>query len=901
MLKISFPTLKAFFITILFLLVSTTIFAGTTGKIVGKVTDENGDPVIGANIIVEGTYLGAAADADGYYYINSVPPGTHTIIVTAVGYHKTTVEKIMVKIDLTTKVDVQLKSSAYQLGSDVVVQASRPLVQKDLTSTSATVSSGEIKLMPVESVNQLINLQAGVVGGHFRGGRSNEVAYLVDGVSVSDAYNGGFSLEVENSSIRQMEVITGTFNAEYGQAMSGVVNIVTQDGSNKLEGSVSGYVGNYFTNNTDIFQNLDKLDRVAVKDITFNLSGPIPVANNLTFFFTGRYFDNMGHLYGKRVYKTTDDVPVYPNPADQSVWIARNTGDGEYVSMNPYEKYSFNTKVTYSLPSFKISYSLFWDKTEASYYDHAYKWTPDGIMTHYKNNVVNSLQFTHFLSQSTYHSLKASSNFFNYWGNLYSNPFDSRYVDPSRGTAPTNYTFRSGGNQGNRYDRKTLTYIMQYALTSQVSKEHKIGFGVEAQIHDIYNHGMDLINFTDGVLDSNGVEIFTPGYPNLGTITDAGSNQAYRKKPYEISAYIQDKMEYDIMIINAGVRLDYFNPNSKYPLDLRNPSNNPNFPGAGLFRDADAKFQISPRLGASFPITENGIIRFSYGHFFQRPELSNLYVNPDFIVRPSISLNSTTGNPDIKPMKTIQYEIGLQQVLFTDYAINFVVYYRDIRNLLGMEIINTYDGVAYARYVNRDYGNVKGFIFTFDKRFTDFFSAKIDYTYQIAEGNASDPMTVFNNNQTDPPIETTKKVLPLNWDQRSTLNIAVTIGEPGDWSVGLIFKYGSGFPYTEDAKVSQGVRFENGGIKPATFDLDLRAEKNFKIGNYYVNTYLLIYNVLDIKNELGVYGTTGRATTDLNTKTAGDIIGLNTIDEYINNPSMYNTPREIRLGFGIGF
>ncbi|MFH0735298.1 MAG: TonB-dependent receptor [bacterium] len=901
MLKKSFPTLKAFIFTLFIIICSGNIFAGTTGKIAGKVTDENGEPVIGANVIVEGTYLGAAADVDGYYYINNVSPGMHNIIVSAVGYHKTTVQKVSVKIDLTTKIDIQLKSTAFQLGSDIVVQAQRPLVQKDLTSTSATVNSGEIKLMPVESVGQLINLQAGVVGGHFRGGRSNEVAYLVDGVSVSDAFNGGLTLEVENSSIRQMEVITGTFNAEYGQAMSGVVNIVTQEGSNKTEGYVSGYVGNNFTSNTDIFQNLDKFDRVPIRDITFYLSGPIPLLSNLTYFFTGRYFENDGNLYGKRVYNVNDDVPIYPNPSDKSVWIPQNTGNNEYVSMNPYKKFSFNTKITYSLPEFKFSYSLFWDQTKAKYYDHAYKWTPDGIMTHQKTDVVNSLQITNFISQSTYHSLKMSANVHNFWGNLYADPYDPRYVNPSRGTAPTNYTFRSGGNQGNRYDRKTLTYVVQYSLTSQISKEHKMGFGVEAQLHDLYNHGRDLINFTDGVLDSNGVEIFTPGYPNVGTITDAGSNTEYRKKPYEIAAYIQDKMEYDIMIINAGVRLDYFNPNSSLPADLRNPSNNPNFPGAGQFRKADDKIQISPRLGASFPITENGIIRFSYGHFFQRPDLENLYINPDFIVRPGISLNSITGNPDLKPMKTIQYEIGLQQVLFDNYALNLVVYYRDIRNLLGMEIINTYEGIAYARFVNRDYGNVKGFILTFDKRFTDFFSAKIDYTYQIAEGNASDPYTVFNNNQTDPPIETTKKVLPLNWDQRSTLNFALTIGDPIDWSVGLIFKYGSGFPYTEDSKVSQGVRFENGGIKPATFDLDLRAEKNFKIGNYFVNTYLLIYNVLDIKNETGVYATTGRATNDLNTKTAGDIVGLNTMQEFINNPSMYSSPREIRLGFGFGF
>ena len=115
--------------------------------------------------------------------------------------------------------------------SEVVITADRPLVQKDLTSTSVTVSSEDIRLMPVENVDQVINLQAGVVGGHFRGGRSDEVLYLVDGVSVTDPFNNSRGITVENSSIRQMEVISGAFNAEYGQAMSGVVNIVTQEGS----------------------------------------------------------------------------------------------------------------------------------------------------------------------------------------------------------------------------------------------------------------------------------------------------------------------------------------------------------------------------------------------------------------------------------------------------------------------------------------------------------------------------------------------------------------------------------------------------------------------------------------------------------------------------------------------
>lgn len=884
---------------IISMLVSGAVFAGTTGKITGKVTDETGQPVFGVNVIVEGTYLGAATDVDGYYSISNVQPGTHKIIASAVGYSKVTVEDVLVKIDLTTRIDIQIKSTTLTLGQEVVVKADRPLVQKDLTSTSATISASDMKMMPVEDVGQVINLQAGVVGGHFRGGRSNEVAYLIDGVSVTDAYNGGMSLEVDNNSIRQMEVISGTFNAEYGQAMSGIVNIVTQEGSAKFEGTASGYIGNYFTTHDDLFKNLDRLDNIATKNFQFSFSGPI--VKNLTYFVSGRYYDNKGHLYGRRIYSVNDDAPV-KLPFGDNIYYYIHTGDSSYVPMNPDRKYSVNGKISYSTPYLKFTYGLMWDDNYNKYYDHGYSWTPDGIMNHYRNNAIHSFQIFHYPSSNTYQSLKFSYNEHNYEGYLYEDMFDQRYVSPRQGVALTNYVFRSGGNQGGRYYRTTITKIIQWTLASQITKEHKIGMGAEARLHKMFQHNLDLVNLTDGQVDTlTGRVIFTPGYPDQGTMTDQGSNILYNKTPREFSAYVQDKMEYDIMIINAGIRLDYFDPNSELLADLRNPRRNPDFPNAGVMRKVDPKFQISPRLGASFPITDEGIIRFSYGHFFQIPNYENLYTNPDFIVNPGESLSYVTGNPDLKPQKTVMYEIGLQQVLFPNVVLNFTAYYRDIRNLLGMEIINTYEGFKYARYINRDYGNVRGFIVTLEKRFADYFSAKVDYTYQIAEGNASDPMAVFNNNQTNPPIPETKKVLPLDWDQRNTLNLELTVGEPGNWTSGIVFQYGSGFPYTEDIKVSNGIRFQNGGIKPATYNVDFRAEKTFNIYGVNLNTFLLVYNLLDIKNENGVYSTTGRANRDLNTKYAGDIVGMNTISEYTSNPSMYSSPREIRLGFGFGF
>ncbi len=883
-------SMKKFFRYLILLLIATPAFltAGTTGKLMGVVTDkETGEPILGANVVIQGTFFGAATNGDGYYYINNIPPGKYTIIASSIGYTKVIINNVDIRIDLTTNIDIELSTTIIEMKGEVVVTSKKPLVQKDLTSTSVTISSDELQMMPVENVDQVVNLQAGVIGGHFRGGRSNDVSYLIDGVAVNDVFNGARGVEVENNSIRQMEVISGTFNAEYGQALSGVVNIVTQTGSNTFHGTASAYTGNYFSTHDNIFKNLDNIDQLATRDLQFSLSGP--VINHLTYFLTGRFFDNRGYLYGQRFYNITDSDPYMP------------TGDGEYVSMNPYRKYSANGKLSYSMEKINFSYGLFWDDNYNRYYDHAFSWTPDGIMNHYRTNILHTLQINHFPSQSLYQSFKFSWNIQKYKGYLYADPFDSRYVNPTQGIPTSGYTFRTGGNQGGRYQRSTNSYTGQWTISSQVSKEHKLQLGIEGKFHELYNHNWDLVNLTDGQVDSLGNLIFTPGYPQVGTITDQGQNIEYTKRPFEISAYLQDKMEYDIMIINAGLRFDYFNPQSSLPADLRNPRNNLSFPGANKYVKASGKYQFSPRLGVSFPITDEGILRFSYGHFFKIPNFENLYRNPDFIVNPSNSLQNITGNPDLGAESTVMYEIGLQQVLFPNLALDLTLYYRDIRNWLGMEIINTYEGFKYARFINRDYANVYGLIVTLDKRFADYFALKIDYTYQIAEGNASDPFAVFNNNQTSPPIEENKTVVPLDWDQRHTLNVQLNVGIPGDWTAGIIYRFGSGWPYTEDVRVSKGVRFENGGVKPPTHYVDLKLEKVFNLGRYNISAFLWVYNVLDILNEEGVYGTTGRANVDLNTQYAGDIIGLNTIEQYVNNPSFYSTPREIRLGATFGF
>ncbi len=883
-------------------------WAGQTGKIAGRVTDASThEPLIGASVILRGTTIGTTTDTDGFYTINNIPPDVYAVTVSFVGYRKTVVENVQVRIDLTTQVDVAMQPEAVE-ASEVVIVAQRPLVQKDLTSSSVTVSSDELKRIPTENVFQVVNLQAGVVGGHFRGGRSDEVAYLVDGVAVNDPYNGAMAMQVDNNSIREMEVISGTFNAEYGQAMSGIVNIVTPEGSSTFHGGVSVYTGGYMTGHTDLFPNVGSISQMRTRNVQGNLSGYVPGVSFLNFFVSGRYYADDGYLFGKRVYNITDrtypliaadGLPVY-DQAGNPTYVITATGDGAYVPMNPSHRTSFDGKLSASFGTFKASYSAMWDDNWNKYYDHGYAWAPDGIMNHYRQDWIHSLQLTHTPSANTYQTLKLGYNWFNYKGYLYADPFDPRYVDPSLGTPQSGYTFNTGGNQTGRYDRYTRSMIAQWALNSQITRRHKVGVGVEVRQHELYSHGMSMINVNTTVPDTTqpgNPLLFVVGYPQPG----APGNQFYLKCPIEASAYVQDKIEYDMMIINAGVRVDYFDANSSYPTDLRNPTKNPLFPGADVWKKATAKVQVSPRLGVSFPITDQGIIHFSYGHFFQIPSFDNLYTNSDYLVTPSSTLSNLAGNPDLDAQRTVMYEVGLQQVILTNIGLNFTVYYRDIRNLLGMEILRTYEGYQYARFVNRDYGNVKGFVLSLDRQFSDFFGIRMDYTYQLASGNTSDPREVYYNNQTNPPTESNRTVVPLNWDQRSTLNISVTVGQPQDWNIGLITQLGSGFPYTEDIRVSNGLRFQNGGVKPSTFNMDLRAEKTFSVSGVHLTAFALVYNLLDTRNELNVDAASGRANIDLYTYLAGRVIGLNTIDEYVKNPANISTPRQVRVGLSLDF
>lgn len=257
-----------------------TLNAQTSGKISGKIIEESsGLPLVGANIIITQTQSGTSADEEGFFNLINVSPGKYSVRVMMIGYESITIEDVVVSVNRTTSLDVEMKMGVIE-GQEVIIYASKLSRKKDQTSTVKNISSDEIDILPVEDIGAVVNMQAGVVAGSFRGGRNNEVSYMIDGVPVNDAFGGVSAVStLEVEAVKDLEIITGTFNAEYGNAMSGVVNAVTKDGSNRFEGSLNSNYSTYITDNKhngeELFIGLDPFGINSNYDTRFNISGPL--------------------------------------------------------------------------------------------------------------------------------------------------------------------------------------------------------------------------------------------------------------------------------------------------------------------------------------------------------------------------------------------------------------------------------------------------------------------------------------------------------------------------------------------------------------------------------------------------------------------------------------------------
>ena len=993
-----FPALSCALILLSYL----TLRAGTTGKIAGTVIDRaTRAPLPGVNLVLEGTTLGAVSDLNGQYAIINIAPGSYTLRASMMGYSQSRITEIRVRADMTQSILVTLTQTVIDAGEAVTVVAQRPLVELDMTSSLASVGSDEIASLPVQSIADVLELQAGIVssgsGLHIRGGRAGEVIYWVDGVAATDVFSGGAGVTVENAAVEELQVVSGTFNAEYGNAMSGIVNIITKEGGSAWAGQVKTWLGDYVSGD-DRFRILNSVQatrdpatgaEVAVADYDYplsrlnplyngevSLSGPLPLSSDkVSFFLNSRYVDREGYLYGRQWFTPQG-----------------NQGDSSLVPLSPWWQWTAQGKVTARLRnSLKMSYNLFYNTWKNDrIYNKAYTYVPESQRQQLGGGLTQILTINHVLSPKTFYELRLNRFYNEYETYLYADPTaaprylvsvandpvlgitahifnpatesgaaelawlkenraqfqyiidpagPAGYIHPDSSQVPAAYSFQNKGTDLWNQSRSTAYWVGKLDLTSQITPVHQIKTGLEFR-----RYQLKLDQFTiRPALNKTGEEQLVPFVPEVPDISSI-YHEKYDRRPLEVSAYLQDKIELKEIILNLGLRFDYFDARGVVPADPSDPDiyrpmkdehiyknwREPEAPLAGtaleayragfskytpeerrafMHKSVKAKQQVSPRLGIAYPVTDKGVIHFSYGHFFQIPEFQYLYDRPDFKLTGG-SGYTIFGNADLDAQKTVMYEIGLKQELTRDVGIDVTVFYRDVRDWVGTSPLfdTRIPSVKYARFENKDYENVRGVTLKLEKRMADNYAARLDYAYQIAEGTYSNPADAYNalaSNQ-EPRIT----LIPMNWDQNHTLNGSF-IYSLKEWTLSLIGRYWTGRPYTPSfargEKVGSASRtglMENSARLPEQKSLDLYVNRQIMVGRMRLEFFINVYNLLDQRDETGVYSDTG--TAEYTTSVDVDRIPYNssrvgTVADYVNQPAWYTAPREVQIGFILGF
>jgi len=941
------------------------VFAGTTGKVSGRVTDRStGEGLPGVNVVLVGTGTGAVTDADGFYNIINVPPGAYDLAISIIGYSRYTIKEIRVNADRTTTQNAALTSEAIQ-GEQITVMAERPVMEKDLTSTASYTDSKTIRDLPVTNVTEVIQLQAGVVTGaggemHFRGGREREVAYMIDGVPVNDAYSqaGGKTVAVENSMVQELQVISGTFNAEYGSAQSGIVNIVTKTAERKLEGSLQLYSGDYLSRNTDVFIGIDRVNPLAERDVQASLTGPI-FGNKLSFLLTGRYNGNQSYYWYERRFSSIDGWVIdaykrwyndhYASQIAQTGEIpipdSLCTGDGKMGPLSKGYDLTFSGKVVYTpSSSVSITYTLFGSDSRSTGGGLSRRYAPDGMATYWQRSDNHFINLRHMLRPNLFYNLNLSYQHSHNWNYFRQ---DNKIADfpGDTGIQPITASSRGfslGTTDGGYYGKDDKNYQKAYSAVGninwQVDRHNLLKLGFEVKQYEYNTYYYPLIpteewkkyQYTTAIRGANlswneywaqmmnywknWDQTYGTTKYRWPTAAEVTQYRDYTIKPLVGAAYLQDKLEMGEIVLNAGLRLDVFKPNEKYIINGRIESYL--LGSESNLKEAPLQYQLSPRLGFSFPISDKGAFHVAYGHFFQLPSFSTMYTAPIQVLTPLQLAGTLLGNCTLKPERTISYEVGLQQGLTDDYAANLTLFYKDFRNQLGIEYLTTVDAVGYTRYVNRDYGNVKGFTLAFEKLRRGIFSGSIDYTFQYAEGSASDPtfiqlVQVSSRLGGDPVQFVERQIVPLDWDQRHTVNLTVIASVTDNWSAGVIGTLGSGLPYTPTSvgeALFPDIEFNNTGRKPMHVNVDFKAKKQFKMGSYRLGIFFNIENLFDHLNQNYVYATSGSAKVNAMLPELREIRdtnlaqeGLFTPHEVDNRPQYYSAPRHVQVGLEVLF
>ena len=893
----------------------------------GSVVDSRDQsPLPGVNVIVKGTYYGTATDLEGHFRLTGMSPGTYDVEFTMIGYKVVLKTGIDVTDGIPSTVKIDLDETTLALGQEVVVEGDRPLLEVDQTSSGVRLSADDLKMNIVENVSDILAEQAGITSQdneiHIRGGRVDESMFIVDGMSVKDPLSGySNNLYVNVDAIEELEVITGGFNAEYGQAMSGIVNIRIKEGADSFHGTLA-----YSSDNFGLSQlpwdsfNKDRLE--------FTFSGPEVITSALSALgikLPGHFsFFLNGYMHLDDSYLPQADK-IVPAQAWMEALARRQENDwhGLYKltwKMNSQQKLSLSYD-----RSININQGYFMSRFQGSSgFPYAYKDMLDNYNTLTKESVLSTLQYTHTLSAKLFFEITMGRFFTNlhsavqgkHWTEYeqtsdiepivyYQTGIDGQ-IDIAYGDE-----FWDHGDAPDWYDYFSDNLSVDFDLNYQPSQRHSFKTGFDHK-----NSELQVIDIDSPWLGESGLG---RNYDFFNVTTDYGS------------FYLQDRITFDGMIANLGLRYDYWFP-GQYLEDAVADSSVLTITDAGrtkFYKDTFLLFghrgkgHLSPRLGISHPVTDSDVLYFNYGHFSQLPTFNYVYAKLRSSAEATYQL---FGNPNLNPKTTVAYEIGIKHKFDANQVLEVKAFYKDMfdyETSQNVTLFNPrYGHLSYLIYINMDYARSRGIEINFRRRFAKFFSADANMSYSITTGKSSTPLDnllVTAGRLEEKPLGENY----LRWDQPLSLftNLHFNVGKkddlhilgvhlPRDWGVSARIEYESGRRYTAMENVT--IREEDGQlyyegtpnsdtpyteVAAAITTVDLRLNKFFQIGPLEWKAYCTIENLFNVERPRMINAFTGEAYDP------GEIFSYS----YINspnpnyNPGRYYIPRTIELGVSIKF
>jgi outer membrane receptor protein involved in Fe transport len=774
--------------------------AQAQGTLVGTVTDADfGDPLPGVNIVVVGTSFGTATGPDGRYSIPGLRAGDYSIRVSYIGFETKLFTDIEIDDGETTTLDIELAEAVLRSDEEVVVIGERPLLDVEDASSTVAISREAIEAAPVREVQAVVAQQAGVVrdptGLYIRGGRAEETAFIVDGVSAKDPLAGtGFGLDLGSNAFQEVEVTTGGVGADVGDVTSGVVSVRTQDGSDEFEG--------FFGHKRDnLGFNRDWESTFMEETFEASLSGPI-VKGKLRFFASGQAQFSDG--FTREIYE--------PEQVESSL-----IGDDDFWMPRTGNRWNGLVKLTYDLrPGMRLQTSYQRsltvnqntrmlqvtgnDAIVAPGFQYAFIEQPDNANTFAHDNKVAWVKWSHVLNDRSFYDVQVSRLFTRLRADANGRDWRPLNVDTELDPAsipdyPVRLFLDEDGNPLDPNAQFILPgsgFINNGGLATRWHDHFAEEVVVRGTYTLIFASGESRLNvgFDMKFNDYQWIDVVRPwvGAPvggEDGTATQRLGESAdiWRVKPRRGAIFGTQQIRYRGLIANLGARLEYWQP-GKYVDELVEDPQAPILPTiresyqdgtVGLF-GLRTKLRLLPKLSVSFPIRENLVMFFNYGHSQRVPHPTFVYTGLDPFFQDR-SFFADLGNPDLDPEVDISYEIGVRSQFSSNDVLSVTAFWRDKFDFITAEsaIIRDASGRETTRAfrVNGDFARVRGIEVSYLKRVDDWLQGRVSGSFSRATGLSStnnDAIADFlANGNVDNTFET-----PLAWDRPLDLKGSLT-------------------------------------------------------------------------------------------------------------------------------